>query len=48
MCALRARQFSTALRILSAEFHRLPTYPKCPPTSTLFHHFRTLGRRCIM
>ncbi|KAK7263111.1 hypothetical protein RJT34_30696 [Clitoria ternatea] len=45
--ALKALRFSTALSILRDEFLRSRDYPRCPPTSHLFHRFRQLGYACI-
>ncbi|QCD81654.1 COMPASS component SWD1 [Vigna unguiculata] len=45
--AVKALRFSTALSILKDEFLRSRDYPKCPPTSHLFHRFRQLGYACI-
>ncbi|KAK8685899.1 hypothetical protein V6N13_124931 [Hibiscus sabdariffa] len=45
--AIRALRFSTALSVLKDEFVRSRDYPKCPPTSHLFHRFRQLGYACI-
>ncbi|PPS15235.1 hypothetical protein GOBAR_AA05343 [Gossypium barbadense] len=45
--AIRALRFSTALSVLKDEFVRSRDYPKCPPTSHLFHRFRQLGHACI-
>jgi hypothetical protein len=45
--AINARRFSTALSVLKDEFLRSRDYPKCPPTSHLFHRFRQLGYACI-
>ncbi|KAH1202741.1 hypothetical protein GmHk_17G049134 [Glycine max] len=45
--AVKALRFSTALNILKDEFLRSRDYPKCPPTSHLFHRFRQLGYACI-
>ncbi|KAK9067088.1 hypothetical protein SSX86_014412 [Deinandra increscens subsp. villosa] len=45
--AIKARRFSTALSVLKDEFLRSRDYPKCPPTSHLFHRFRQLGYACI-
>ncbi|XP_047315522.1 uncharacterized protein LOC124919343 [Impatiens glandulifera] len=45
--AIKALRFSTALSALKDEFVRSRDYPKCPPTSHLFHRFRQLGYACI-
>ncbi|PKI70620.1 hypothetical protein CRG98_008994 [Punica granatum] len=45
--AIKALRFSTALSVLRDEFLRSRDYPKCPPTSHLFHRFRQLGYACI-
>ncbi|KAG6766954.1 hypothetical protein POTOM_028133 [Populus tomentosa] len=45
--AIKALRFSTALDVLKDEFLRSRDYPKCPPTSHLFHRFRQLGYACI-
>ncbi|KAE8723338.1 estradiol 17-beta-dehydrogenase 1-like [Hibiscus syriacus] len=45
--AIKALRFSTALSVLKDEFVRSRDYPKCPPTSHLFHQFRQLGYACI-
>nr|KJB48544.1 hypothetical protein B456_008G074500 [Gossypium raimondii] len=45
--AIKALRFSTALSVLKDEFVRSRDYPKCPPTSHLFHRFRQLGYACI-
>lgn len=45
--AIKALRFSTALSVLKDEFLRSRDYPKCPPTSHLFHRFRELGYACI-
>lgn len=45
--AIKARRFSTALSVLKDEFLRSRDYPKCPPSSHLFHRFRQLGYACI-
>ncbi|XP_078433538.1 transducin/WD40 repeat-like superfamily protein [Wolffia australiana] len=45
--AIKALRFSTALSILKDEFLRSRDYPRCPPTSHLFHRFRQLGYACI-
>ncbi|KAH9663477.1 WD REPEATS REGION domain-containing protein [Citrus sinensis] len=45
--AIKALRFSTALSVLKDEFLRSRDYPKCPPTSQLFHRFRQLGYACI-
>ncbi|KAL2333583.1 hypothetical protein Fmac_014796 [Flemingia macrophylla] len=45
--AVKALRFSTALSILKDEFLRSRDYPRCPPTSHLFHRFRQLGYACI-
>lgn len=45
--AIKALRFSTALSVLKDEFQRSRDYPKCPPTSHLFHRFRQLGYACI-
>ncbi|KAJ6997331.1 hypothetical protein NC653_013797 [Populus alba x Populus x berolinensis] len=45
--AIKALRFSTALHVLKDEFLRSRDYPKCPPTSHLFHRFRQLGYACI-
>ncbi|KAJ6830571.1 uncharacterized protein M6B38_352905 [Iris pallida] len=45
--AIKALRFSTALSVLKDEFLRSRDYPKCPPTSHLFHRFRQLGYTCI-
>ncbi|KAM7252155.1 hypothetical protein ACFE04_024038 [Oxalis oulophora] len=45
--AIKALRFSTALSVLKDEFLRSRDYPKCPPTSHLFHRFRQLGYACI-
>ncbi|KAJ6804477.1 uncharacterized protein M6B38_183435 [Iris pallida] len=45
--ASKALRFSTALSVLKDEFLRSRDYPKCPPTSHLFHRFRQLGYTCI-
>ncbi|XP_030498317.2 uncharacterized protein LOC115713962 isoform X2 [Cannabis sativa] len=45
--AIRALRFSTALSVLKDEFLRSRDYPRCPPTSHLFHRFRQLGYACI-
>ncbi|CAI7883045.1 unnamed protein product, partial [Closterium sp. NIES-53] len=47
MSAMRARNFDKALDILTTDFHHSTSYPRCPPSSRLFHRFRQLGRRCI-
>lgn len=47
MYAIKALRFSTALSVLKDEFLRSRDYPKCPPTSHLFHRFRELGYACI-
>lgn len=45
--AIKALRFSTALSVLKDEFLRSRDYPRCPPTSHLFHRFRQLGYACI-
>uniref|UniRef100_A0A2C9UWC3 Transducin/WD40 repeat-like superfamily protein n=1 Tax=Manihot esculenta TaxID=3983 RepID=A0A2C9UWC3_MANES len=45
--AVKALRFSTALSVLKDEFLRSRDYPKCPPTSQLFHRFQQLGHACI-
>ncbi|XP_050363675.1 uncharacterized protein LOC126782463 [Argentina anserina] len=45
--AIKALRFSTALSVLKDEFLRSRDYPRCPPTSHLFHQFRQLGYACI-
>ncbi|KAL7141351.1 hypothetical protein ABFS83_08G047500 [Erythranthe nasuta] len=45
--AIKALRFSTALSSLKDEFLRSRDYPRCPPTSHLFHRFRQLGYACI-
>lgn len=45
--AVKALRFSTALSVLKDEFLRSRDYPRCPPTSHLFHRFRQLGNACI-
>ncbi|EEF39996.1 nucleotide binding protein, putative [Ricinus communis] len=45
--AIKALRFATALSVLKDEFLRSRDYPKCPPTSQLFHRFRQLGYACI-
>lgn len=45
--AIKALRFSTALSVLKDEFLRSRDYPRCPPTSHLFHQFRQLGYSCI-
>ncbi|XP_038719297.1 uncharacterized protein LOC120012104 [Tripterygium wilfordii] len=45
--AIKALRFSTALSVLKDEFLHSRDYPKCPPTSHLFHRFRQLGYACI-
>ncbi|WCJ31093.1 Transducin/WD40 repeat-like superfamily protein [Euphorbia peplus] len=45
--AMKALRFSTALSVLKDEFLRSRDYPKCPPTTQLFHRFRQLGYTCI-
>ncbi|KAL8473143.1 hypothetical protein ACS0TY_030106 [Phlomoides rotata] len=45
--AIKALRFSTALSALKDEFLRSRDYPRCPPTSHLFHRFRELGYACI-
>ncbi|KAK7251070.1 hypothetical protein RIF29_33949 [Crotalaria pallida] len=45
--AVKALRFSTALSVLKDEFLRSRDYPRCPPTSHLFHRFRQLGYACI-
>ncbi|XP_048335751.2 uncharacterized protein LOC107410579 isoform X1 [Ziziphus jujuba] len=45
--AIKALRFSTALSVLKDEFLRSRDYPKCPPTSHLFHRFRQVGYACI-
>ncbi|KAJ8764503.1 hypothetical protein K2173_006243 [Erythroxylum novogranatense] len=45
--SIKALRFSTALSVLKDEFLRSRDYPKCPPTSLLFHRFRQLGYACI-
>ncbi|KAJ7952887.1 Transducin/WD40 repeat-like superfamily protein [Quillaja saponaria] len=45
--AIKALRFSTALSVLKDEFLRSRDYPRCPPTSHLFHRFRLLGYACI-
>lgn len=45
--AIKALRFSTALSALKDEFLRSRDYPRCPPTSQLFHRFRLLGYACI-
>ncbi|KAK4792051.1 hypothetical protein SAY86_022486 [Trapa natans] len=45
--AIKALRFSTSLSVLKDEFLRSRDYPKCPPTSHLFHRFRQLGYACI-
>ncbi|KAG8641246.1 uncharacterized protein LOC110630106 isoform X1 [Manihot esculenta] len=45
--AIKALRFSTALSVLKDEFLRSRDYPKCPPTSQLFHRFQQLGYACI-
>lgn len=45
--AIKALRFSAALSVLKDEFLRSRDYPKCPPTSHLFHRFRQLGYACI-
>ncbi|KAM0970663.1 hypothetical protein ACFX15_018112 [Malus domestica] len=45
--AIKALRFTTALSVLKDEFLRSRDYPRCPPTSHLFHRFRQLGYACI-
>ncbi|KAJ1415223.1 hypothetical protein SESBI_18175 [Sesbania bispinosa] len=45
--AVKALQLSTASSVLKDEFLRSRDYPRCPPTSLLFHRFRQLGYACI-
>ncbi|XP_062153998.1 uncharacterized protein LOC133862240 [Alnus glutinosa] len=45
--AIKALRFSTALSVLKDEFLRSRDYPRCPPTSHLFHRFRQLGYASI-
>ncbi|XP_021908379.1 uncharacterized protein LOC110822542 [Carica papaya] len=45
--SIKALRFPTALSVLKDEFLRSRDYPKCPPTSLLFHRFRQLGYACI-
>ncbi|KAM1091189.1 hypothetical protein ACFX2J_018508 [Malus domestica] len=45
--AIKALRFTTALSVLKDEFLRSRDYPRCPPTSHLFHQFRQLGYACI-
>ncbi|KZV23097.1 hypothetical protein F511_06621 [Dorcoceras hygrometricum] len=45
--AIKALRFSTALSALKDEFLRSRDYPRCPPTSHLFHRFRQLGYACV-
>ncbi|XP_075514915.1 uncharacterized protein LOC142549708 isoform X2 [Primulina tabacum] len=45
--AIKALRFSTALSALRDEFLRSRDYPRCPPTSHLFHRFRQLGYACV-
>ncbi|KAK7309225.1 hypothetical protein RJT34_05777 [Clitoria ternatea] len=45
--AVKAVSFSTALSVLKDEFLRSRDYPRCPPTSHLFHRFRQMGYTCI-
>uniref|UniRef100_A0A803MMR2 Transducin/WD40 repeat-like superfamily protein n=1 Tax=Chenopodium quinoa TaxID=63459 RepID=A0A803MMR2_CHEQI len=45
--AIKALRFSTALSVLKDEYLRSRDYPRCPPTSHLFHRFRELGYACI-
>ncbi|KAH6825477.1 Transducin/WD40 repeat-like superfamily protein [Perilla frutescens var. hirtella] len=45
--AIKSLRFSTALSALKDEFLRSRDYPRCPPTSHLFHRFRQLGYACI-
>ncbi|XP_073220441.1 uncharacterized protein [Cicer arietinum] len=45
--AVKSLHFSTALSVLKDEFLRSRDYPRCPPTSHLFHRFRQLGYSCI-
>ncbi|KAM2640270.1 hypothetical protein TB1_026679 [Malus domestica] len=45
--AIKALRFSTALSVLKDEFLRSRDYPRCPPTSHLFHRFHQLGYACI-
>ncbi|KAG8384407.1 hypothetical protein BUALT_Bualt04G0114800 [Buddleja alternifolia] len=45
--AIKALRFATALSALKDEFLRSRDYPRCPPTSHLFHRFRQLGYACI-
>ncbi|KAI5418139.1 hypothetical protein KIW84_042681 [Lathyrus oleraceus] len=45
--AVNALRFSTALSVLKDEFLRSRDYPRCPPTSHLFHQFRQLAYACI-
>ncbi|KAL2348411.1 hypothetical protein Fmac_002411 [Flemingia macrophylla] len=45
--AVKSLRFSTALSVLKDEFLRSRDYPRCPPTSHLFHRFRQLGYACI-
>lgn len=45
--AIKALRFSTALSALKDEYLRSRDYPRCPPTSHLFHRFRQLGYACI-
>lgn len=45
--AVKALRFSTALSVLKDEFLRSRDYPRCPPTSHLFHRFRQLAYACI-
>ncbi|KAI4386694.1 hypothetical protein MLD38_004605 [Melastoma candidum] len=45
--AVKALRFNAALSALKDEFLRSRDYPKCPPTSPLFHRFRQLGYACI-
>ncbi|WJX60788.1 hypothetical protein P8452_45955 [Trifolium repens] len=45
--SVKSLHFSIALSVLKDEFLRSRDYPRCPPTSQLFHRFRQLGYSCI-
>ncbi|XP_024640884.1 uncharacterized protein [Medicago truncatula] len=45
--AVKSLHFSIALSVLKDEFLHSRDYPRCPPTSHLFHRFRQLGYSCI-
>ncbi|CAI8588827.1 unnamed protein product [Vicia faba] len=45
--AVKSLHFSIASSVLKDEFLRSRDYPRCPPTSHLFHRFRQLGYSCI-